>query len=83
MIKHGNQSYLFSVLYISLHRYDEGFFYPGSEDGDCDKVGSGPGRGYNVNIPWHYVSNIKIQHSKINTCTVLKVKRKQIYSQAI
>ena len=37
------------VLYISLHRYTE-HFYPGT--GAASVVGSGPGRGFNVNIPW-------------------------------
>ncbi|XP_027727884.1 histone deacetylase 9 isoform X9 [Vombatus ursinus] len=39
-----------SILYISLHRYDEGNFFPGS--GAPDEVGSGLGEGYNVNIAW-------------------------------
>ena len=42
-----------SVLYISLHRYDNGAFFPQSEDADYDKVGEGAGLGYNVNIPWN------------------------------
>lgn len=41
------------MLYISLHRYDEGSFFPCSEDADYDKVGRGKGAGYNVNIPWN------------------------------
>ncbi|KAL0187209.1 hypothetical protein M9458_018879, partial [Cirrhinus mrigala] len=40
------------VLYISLHRYEDGTFFPNSEDANYDKVGQGKGRGYNVNIPW-------------------------------
>lgn len=39
-----------SVLYISLHRYDNGNFFPGS--GAPEEVGGGPGVGYNVNIAW-------------------------------
>ncbi|KAM5272050.1 histone deacetylase 9 isoform 3-T3 [Ctenodactylus gundi] len=39
-----------SVLYVSLHRYDEGNFFPGS--GAPDEVGSGLGEGYNINIAW-------------------------------
>lgn len=42
-----------SVLYISLHRYEDGTFFPSSEDANYDKVGQGKGRGYNVNIPWN------------------------------
>ena len=38
------------MLYISLHRYDGGAFYPGT--GHARSVGIGPGEGYNVNIPW-------------------------------
>ncbi|XP_051752405.1 histone deacetylase 4-like isoform X2 [Ctenopharyngodon idella] len=37
-----------SVLYISLHRYDDGNFFPGS--GAPEEVGSGPGVGFNVNV---------------------------------
>ncbi|XP_041855008.1 histone deacetylase 5 isoform X2 [Melanotaenia boesemani] len=39
-----------NVLYISLHRYDDGNFFPGS--GAPEEVGSGPGVGFNVNIAW-------------------------------
>ncbi|XP_071547214.1 uncharacterized protein HDAC6 isoform X2 [Panulirus ornatus] len=41
------------VLYISIHRYDHGFFFPSSEDANFDYVGTGAGEGYNVNIPWN------------------------------
>uniref|UniRef100_A0A671W254 histone deacetylase n=1 Tax=Sparus aurata TaxID=8175 RepID=A0A671W254_SPAAU len=37
-----------SVLYMSLHRYDDGNFFPGS--GAPDEVGSGAGVGFNVNM---------------------------------
>ncbi|KAL1272183.1 hypothetical protein QQF64_028045 [Cirrhinus molitorella] len=36
------------VLYVSLHRYDDGNFFPGS--GAPEEVGSGPGVGFNVNM---------------------------------
>ncbi|XP_053531177.1 histone deacetylase 5 isoform X4 [Ictalurus punctatus] len=39
-----------NVLYISLHRYDDGNFFPGS--GAPEEVGVGPGVGFNVNIAW-------------------------------
>lgn len=39
-----------SVLYISLHRYDDGNFFPGS--GSPAEVGSGAGQGFNVNVAW-------------------------------
>ncbi|KAJ7322382.1 hypothetical protein JRQ81_018669 [Phrynocephalus forsythii] len=38
------------ILYVSLHRYDEGNFFPGS--GAPNEVGTGPGEGYNINIAW-------------------------------
>ncbi|KAI1780603.1 putative histone deacetylase A [Hypoxylon cercidicola] len=47
-----------NILYISLHVYENGNFYPGKPDnpmipdGDIDKVGDGPGQGKNVNIGW-------------------------------
>ncbi|TRY81902.1 hypothetical protein DNTS_034455, partial [Danionella cerebrum] len=39
-----------NVLYISLHRYDNGNFFPGS--GGPAEVGSGAGEGFNVNVAW-------------------------------
>ncbi|KAJ8345478.1 hypothetical protein SKAU_G00296710, partial [Synaphobranchus kaupii] len=54
-IHHGNGSQQAfyndpNVLYISLHRYDDGNFFPGS--GAPEEVGAGPGEGFNVNIAW-------------------------------
>ncbi|XP_072350554.1 histone deacetylase 4-like, partial [Scyliorhinus torazame] len=54
-VHHGNgtQQVFYSdpnVLYLSLHRHDDGNFFPGS--GSADEVGSGPGEGFNVNIAW-------------------------------
>ncbi|CAB4068277.1 HDAC4_5 [Lepeophtheirus salmonis] len=39
-----------NVLYISLHRHDNGNFYPGT--GSLTECGHGPGLGFNVNIAW-------------------------------
>ncbi|CAN9512375.1 unnamed protein product [Ophioblennius macclurei] len=39
-----------SVLYISLHRYDDGNFFPGS--GHPSEVGKGAAKGFNVNVGW-------------------------------
>ncbi|XP_051753283.1 histone deacetylase 7 isoform X3 [Ctenopharyngodon idella] len=39
-----------SVLYISLHRYDNGSFFCGT--GGPTMVGSDKGEGYNVNVAW-------------------------------
>lgn len=41
------------VLYISLHRYQNGSFYPGTKAGGPGVVGTGAGEGFNVNIPWN------------------------------
>ncbi|GLV37722.1 Histone deacetylase 6 [Carabus blaptoides fortunei] len=39
------------VLYFSIHRYENGAFWPNLRESDFDHLGSGPGLGYNVNIP--------------------------------
>ncbi|KAG9491683.1 hypothetical protein GDO78_000276 [Eleutherodactylus coqui] len=39
-----------NVLYISLHRHDDGNFFPGS--GAADEVGANSGEGFNVNVAW-------------------------------
>ncbi|KAF7713980.1 Histone deacetylase class 2 [Penicillium ucsense] len=41
-----------NVLYISIHVYQNGKFYPGGSEGDLDHCGEGAGLGKNVNIPW-------------------------------
>ncbi|KAL4795013.1 hypothetical protein BDV19DRAFT_179123 [Aspergillus venezuelensis] len=41
-----------NVLYISIHVYQDGKFYPGEKEGDWDYCGEGAGVGKNVNIPW-------------------------------
>uniref|UniRef100_A0A8C5RWE8 Protein deacetylase HDAC6 n=1 Tax=Laticauda laticaudata TaxID=8630 RepID=A0A8C5RWE8_LATLA len=57
-VHHGNGTqHIFeddpSVLYISLHRFDNGTFFPTSEDADYDRVGVGPGEGFTLNVPWN------------------------------
>ncbi|KAI0766556.1 histone deacetylase complex protein [Irpex lacteus] len=41
-----------SVLYISLHRYENGTYYPNGPFGSMTSSGDGPGQGFSVNIPW-------------------------------
>ncbi|KAF8070511.1 histone deacetylase complex protein [Lyophyllum atratum] len=41
-----------TVLYVSLHRYEQGTFYPCGPFGGLQSCGEGPGLGYSVNIPW-------------------------------
>jgi histone deacetylase 6 len=49
------------VLYVSLHRYDNGTFFPANissaeaEAASAEFVGKGLGAGYCVNIPWNKV----------------------------
>uniref|UniRef100_A0A182T2E2 Histone deacetylase n=1 Tax=Anopheles maculatus TaxID=74869 RepID=A0A182T2E2_9DIPT len=57
-VHHGNGTqHIFEqdprVLYISVHRYDNGSFFPNSTDANYTVVGSGQGEGFNVNIPWN------------------------------
>jgi len=48
-----------NVLYISIHVYQNGHFYPGkppnpmTPDGGIENCGTGPGLGKNINIGWH------------------------------
>ncbi|XP_034027750.1 histone deacetylase 6 [Thalassophryne amazonica] len=56
-VHHGNGTqHIFedddSVLYVSLHRYDNGTFFPSSEDAAPHKVGMAQGVGFNVNVAW-------------------------------
>ena len=37
-----------TVLYLSLHRYDNGTFFPGT--GRPEEIGSGAGLGFNINV---------------------------------
>jgi len=63
-VHHGNgtQNMMYedaNVLYISLHVWMNGTFYPQGNDnpmipdGGMENCGAGPGLGRNVNIPWH------------------------------
>lgn len=38
------------VLYLSIHRHDDGNFFPGT--GGPTECGAGEGLGYNVNVAW-------------------------------
>jgi len=40
-----------TVLYFSVHRYENGSFYPGT--GALNECGIGKGVGYTVNVPWN------------------------------
>lgn len=71
-VHHGNGTqHIFDstpqVLYMSLHRYDNGHFFPKSKDANFDVVGKGEGMGYNVNIPWNKVSHHKSFKIRFNS----------------
>ncbi|TFK75379.1 histone deacetylase complex protein [Pluteus cervinus] len=41
-----------SILYMSIHRYEQGAFYPCGPFGGMQSCGEGPGLGFSVNVPW-------------------------------
>ncbi|KAG5326611.1 HDAC6 deacetylase, partial [Pseudoatta argentina] len=41
------------ILYISVHRYDNGTFFPNSKLANYTSTGLNAGEGFNVNIPWN------------------------------
>ena len=43
------------VLYMSVHRYEEGRFWPHLRESNFDWVGEGEGLGFNVNLPLNVV----------------------------
>ncbi|XP_075812764.1 protein deacetylase HDAC6 isoform X2 [Microtus pennsylvanicus] len=57
-VHHGNGTqHMFeddpSVLYMSLHRYDRGTFFPMGDEGASSQVGRAAGTGFTVNVPWN------------------------------
>ena len=55
-VHHGDSTQKFlnedsNILFISLHRFDKGSFYPGPS-GSLENIGKGKGEGYNLNLPW-------------------------------
>lgn len=43
------------ILYISLHKYTKGCFYPGGPGGNFTRIGEDEGKGFNINIPWNAI----------------------------
>lgn len=39
------------VLYFSIHRYEEGAFWPELRESNWDYIGEGRGKGFNINVP--------------------------------
>ncbi|KAI7865274.1 hypothetical protein BDF14DRAFT_1730727 [Spinellus fusiger] len=44
-----------NVLYVSIHRFEGGSFYPQNQKGRAEYVGARQGKGRTVNIPWPHV----------------------------
>jgi histone deacetylase 6 len=40
-------------LFISLHRYDDGMYYPTNAESNYDCIGGDKAKGFTVNIPWN------------------------------
>ncbi|XP_030756003.1 histone deacetylase 6 isoform X1 [Sitophilus oryzae] len=40
------------IMYISMHRFDNAKFFPKDKSGNFTYLGSGPGLGFNINIPF-------------------------------
>lgn len=64
-VHHGQGiQYLFqedpSVLYFSVHRYQQGSFWPHLSESDSQFVGSGRAEGRNINLPWNNVTVITV-----------------------
>lgn len=47
-----------NVLFISLHRFDKGLFYPFVKNASFKDVGLNKGEGFNINIPWNTYAKI-------------------------
>ncbi|XP_077002189.1 protein deacetylase HDAC6 isoform X2 [Tamandua tetradactyla] len=57
-IHHGNGTqHIFeddpSVLYMSLHRYDHGTFFPMGNEGASSQIGRSAGTGFTINVAWN------------------------------
>lgn len=59
-----------SVLYFSVHRYENGSFWSHLKESASSSVGSGAGQGYNINIPWNKVYNLQLNHAYYLTAHV-------------
>lgn len=53
LTSHGPPPHPGSVLYISLHRYDHGTFFPMGEEGASSQIGRAAGTGFTVNVAWN------------------------------
>lgn len=66
-IHHGNgtQDIFYNsdkVMFISIHKFESGTYFPRSSNGSFDKVGAGVGAGFNVNVPFEIVGISLLLH---------------------
>ena len=45
------------VMYVSIHRFEYGAWWPNLQESNYDHIGSGDGTGYNINIPLNRIGN--------------------------
>ncbi|XP_044176529.1 polyamine deacetylase HDAC10-like isoform X2 [Acropora millepora] len=86
-IHHGNGTqHLFesdpSVLYLSIHRFDNALFFPFSMEADYDFVGCGSGKGYTVNVLWNKVSLCNICTFSSSEKPVVAIVKKRAQNKA-
>lgn len=46
---------VFRVLYFSIHRYENGEFWPNLRESNMNYIGMDAGKGYNINVPLNEV----------------------------
>lgn len=54
----GTQSLFYddsNVLYISIHRYENGTFWPNLKESNFNYIGVGQGKGFNINVPLNHI----------------------------
>lgn len=63
-----------SVLFISIHRHNNGSFYPG-QSGALSHIGKGKGVGFNLNLPWNNFSSddFKADHGLCRFLTIASI----------
>ncbi|CAN8008092.1 unnamed protein product [Ixodes pacificus] len=77
-VHHGQATqYMFydnpKVLYLSVHRYEHGEFWPELRESNFNYVGKGEGAGYNINIPLNKVGMGNADYMAIFNNIVLPV----------
>lgn len=53
-----------TVLYVSIHRHDQGMFFPGRL-GKIEMLGEGTGNGYNIQFPYSVTKTTKENHEGV------------------